>query len=565
MGVKNRRNKRKIKVSAILGFIIIILVALFLFKGVNKIIIKNAYVSGNVTSFELYKMDKDILTKTNDIIYRGSFVKLYPDSKKENNITYVKIKYNDKEYFIDEKNITMDKDKIVTEKEMYVRTSTTIYKNEKDVDIQGLVKKGEKVEILSYDKLDKKGVVNKYKIKYQDKEGYVYGKYLVTTSEESLKVYDNEGLQEYLSNMGNTLGGGTATDLDYYPYEKGKFKNNVMPDEVRAFYINGAAIKEIDSYIELAKESNINAFVIDICDDTSISYESPVMKTYSPTSYSHAINKYEDYKSYVKKVKDAGIFVIGRITAFKDSYYVEDHKDAAILSKGGEPFNHNGAFWPSVYNRGVWEYKVKLAIEGVKEIGFNEIQFDYVRFPDRTNRLEAAGSINFNNTYEEQKAQALQTFIMYATDEIHNVGAYVSIDVFGESASNYVTAYGQFWPAISNVADVISGMPYPDHFNAHEYGISEVVWTVPYKLLNAWGSYVKKKQEITPTPAKVRTWIQTYDTSKNPATTYDSNKVSEQITALYENGLDDGYMTWNSGSNINKYRSLKDAFKKEYK
>ena len=154
---------------------------------------------------------------------------------------------------------------------------------------------------------------------------------------------------------------------------------------------------------------------------------------------------------------------------------------------------------------------------------------------------------------------------MYATDEIHNEGAYVSIDVFGESASNYVTAYGQFWPAISNVADVISGMPYPDHFNAHEYGISEVVWTVPYKLLNAWGSYVKKKQEITPTPAKVRTWIQTYDTSKSPATTYDSSKISDQIKALYENGLDDGYMTWNSGSNINKYRSLKDAFKKEYK
>ena len=565
MGVKKRKNKVKLKVSAILGLIVIIVVAIFLFKGVNKIIIKDAYVCGNVTNYELYIMDKDVITKTKDVIYRGRSVKLYPDSKKENNITYVKIKYNDKEYFINKENITMNKDKIVTEKEMYVRTSTTIYKNDSDVDILGLVKKGEKVDILSYDKLDKKGIVNKYKIKYQDKDGYIYGKYLVATSEEALKVYDKDGLQEYLSNMSNTLGGGTATDLDYYPYEKGNFKDNVMPDEVRAFYLNGAVVKDIDSYIKLAKESNINAFVIDVCDDTSISYESPVMKKYSPTSYSHAINKYEDYKSYVKKAKDAGIYVIGRITAFKDSYYVEDHKDAAILSANGEPFNHNGAYWPSVYNRGVWEYKVKLAIEGVKEVGFNEIQFDYVRFPDRTNRLEAAGSINFNNTYSEQKAQALQTFVMYVTDEIHNVGAYVSIDVFGESVSNYVTAYGQFWPAISNVADAISGMPYPDHFNAHEYGIKEVVWTVPYKILNAWGKNAKKKQDITPTPAKVRTWIQTYDTSKNPATIYDSNKVSDQITALYENGLTGGYMTWNSASNITKYKSLAEAFKKEYK
>ena len=565
MGVKKRKNKVKLKVSAILGLIVIIVVAIFLFKGVNKIIIKDAYVCGNVTNYELYIMDKDVITKTKDVIYRGRSVKLYPDSKKENNITYVKIKYNDKEYFINKENITMNKDKIVTEKEMYVRTSTTIYKNDSDVDILGLVKKGEKVDILSYDKLDKKGIVNKYKIKYQDKDGYIYGKYLVATSEEALKVYDKDGLQEYLSNMSNTLGGGTATDLDYYPYEKGNFKDNVMPDEVRAFYLNGAVVKDIDSYIKLAKESNINAFVIDVCDDTSISYESPTMKKYSPTSYSYAINKYEDYKSYVKKAKDAGFYVIGRITAFKDSYYVEDHKDAAILSANGEPFNHNGAYWPSVYNRGVWEYKVKLAIEGVKEVGFNEIQFDYVRFPDRTNRLEAAGSINFNNTYSEQKAQALQTFVMYVTDEIHNVGAYVSIDVFGESVSNYVTAYGQFWPAISNVADAISGMPYPDHFNAHEYGIKEVVWTVPYKILNAWGKNAKKKQDITPTPAKVRTWIQTYDTSKNPATIYDSNKVSDQITALYENGLTGGYMTWNSASNITKYKSLAEAFKKEYK
>ena len=351
MGVRNKKSKRKIKISAVLGLIVIIVIALFLFKGINKVIIKDAYISGSVSNFELYKLNKDVITKSKEVIYRGSKVKLYGTEKNENNITYVKIKYNDEEYFVNKENITMDKNKIVTEKEMYVRTSATMYKNEKDVDIQGLVKKEEKVEILSYDKLDKKGVVNKYKIKYQDKEGYVYGKYLVATSEEALKVYDNNGLQEYLSNMGNTLGGGTATDLDYYPYEKGKFKDNVMPDEVRAFYINGAAIKDIDSYITLAKEANINAFVIDVCDDTAISYESPVMKDYSPTSYSHAINKYEEYKAYVKKAKDAGIYVIGRITAFKDSYYVEDHKDAAILSANDKPFNNNGVLWQIIYNK----------------------------------------------------------------------------------------------------------------------------------------------------------------------------------------------------------------------
>ena len=367
-----------------------------------------------------------------------------------------------------------------------------------------------------------------------------------------------------MKKMGDSLGGGNANNLDYYPYEKPKFKNNVMPDEVRALYINSGAVKNIDEYIKFAKENNINSLVIDIKDNTTPAYNSPVMKEYSKTNYDKALNSYEDYKKYVKSAKEAGLYVIGRITTFKDSYFVEDHKEVAIKSSDGTPFSHNGSYWPSAFNRYVWEFNVELAKEAVKEIGFNEIQFDYVRFPDRTTKLEREGVINLNNTYNEEKAQALQAFVMYACDEIHELGAYVSIDVFGESASNYVTAYGQFWPAVSNVADAISGMPYPDHFNPHDYGISEVVWTVPYKLLTAWGSYVSDKQAIIPTPAVVRTWIQAYNTTKTPSVVYDATKVSEEISALYDSGLTGGYMTWNSGSNLAKYKEISNAFKKEY-
>ena len=141
-------------------------------------------------------------------------------------------------------------------------------------------------------------------------------------------------------------------------------------------------------------------------------------------------------------------------------------------------------------------------------MGFNEIQFDYIRFPDRTLNLEKNNVINMNNTYNEEKAEALQAFLMYARDELHSLNVYISADVFGECAHNYVTSYGQYWPAISNVVDVISGMPYPDHFGAYEYGIEEVVWTVPYKLLTVWGEFVSGKQSMIPSPAKVRTWIQ---------------------------------------------------------
>ena len=554
--------KGKIILKILMLMIFIMLIGLTLFKLKDNKIENNSnknYISSDTTEVILYDLEYNESIKIN----RGEEVEAYKFKEKKEDDIYIKIKYNDEYYLINQNNLTTNKSEIIKEKELFIRTNITVYKDLDSSKILSYIKKGEKVEILGFDKLNK-GIVNKYKIKYNDIEGYVYGKYLVNTLEESKKVYEENNIQEYMSKMGNTLGGGTATNLDYYPYEKANFKNNKMPEEVRALYINSGAVKNIDEYISFAKENNINAFVIDIKDNTSPAYNSPVMEEYSPTNNSKALNTFENYKNYIRKAKDEGFYLIGRITTFKDSYFVNDHKEVAIKSSNGEPFSHNGSYWPSAYNRYVWQFNVELGKEAVTEIGFNEIQFDYVRFPDRTTKLERDGVINLANTYNEEKAQALQSFVMYACDEIHELGAYVSIDVFGESASNYVTAYGQFWPAISNVADVISGMPYPDHFNPHEYGIEEVVWTVPYKLLNEWSKYVVSKQEVIPTPAVVRTWIQTYNTTKTPSVVYDDTKISEQIQALYDNGLNGGYMTWNSSSNLLKYKEVSYAFRKVY-
>lgn len=509
-----------------------------------------------------------LASDTNDII-------LYDNNKKEVSLTrgseveliakgdYYKVKLNNNEYLVSPDNLTKTKDNIIKEQERYVRTSLTLYEDSTTSKILGYIKKGSKVEIIGYDKLLTNGQVNKYKVKYSGQEGYVYSKYLSDDLSKATISYNYNNANEIHGKMGSSLGGGKATTLDYYPYEKGDFKNNVMPSEVRALYINSSAIKNVDAYIAFAKESNINAFVVDIKDNTSPAYPAKAMKKYSITNYNKAINTYEDYQKYIKKLKDNGFYVIGRITVFKDSYFVKDHPEVAIKDKNGKPLKHNNSYWPSAYNRLVWEFNVELAKESSKEMGFNEIQFDYVRFPDRTMKLELNKQINFENVYNESKAEALQMFCMYATDELHLIDTYVSVDVFGESAHDYVTAYGQYWPAISNIVDVISGMPYPDHFNPHQYGIKEVVWTNPYKLLNYWGSLVAKKQALIPTPAKVRTWIQAYNTNKSPSVIYDTNKINEQIDGLYNNGLTGGYMTWNSGSNLDKYKELKEAFKKE--
>ena len=554
--------------------VIIFLIGVILVSFICFSLIKTLFVG----VVEQFTNDKKIVASTsltvplydfdyNEIIQikRGEEVTILKDNIINNEQEYSQVKYDKNEYYILSSNLVDDINDAVLEKEMYVRTSVTLYENLESIKIKGLVEKGEKLEVLGFNSINDDGSVDMYKVKYNEQEGYVYGKYLVNNYEESILNYDEEGIYQIHKKRGDSWGGGDAGTLDYYPYEKPKFEDNVMPSEVRSLYMDASAVYNVDEYIKLAKESGINAIVVDIKDGTA-AYPANAMKEYSITNYNRAINSYEEYKNAIKKIKDAGLYVIGRITTFKDSNYATDHPEDTILDTAtGKSYNHDGSYWPSAFSRDVWEFNVSLAIESVKEMGFNEIQFDYVRFPDRVQSLEKAGKIDYNNTYNESKAQAIQRFVMYACDEIHKYGAYVSIDVFGEAAHTYVTPYGQYWPAISNVADVISGMPYPDHFGKYDYNFKEPVWTIPYDLLYKWGNeFVVNRQKEIPTPAIVRTWIQAYDAIKEPKVIYDADMVSKEIQGLYDAGLTGGFITWNGSSSLTKYKEISSAFGKEY-
>ena len=387
------------------------------------------------------------------------------------------------------------------------------------------------------------------------------------TEEEVKTNYAQNSYDNIYSKVSNTYNGGDPSKLDYYPYAKANFEDNVMPESVYSLYLNSGVLNNIDAYIEFAKTTKINSFVVDIKDNEAPAYPAEIFKNQSPTTYERAINTYDEYKEAITKLKNAGFYVIGRITVFKDSYYVKDNPEVAISNKSdNSPYKHNGTYWPSAYNRDVWYYNVALAKEAIQEFGFNEINFDYVRFPDRMQRIE--NNIDLKNSYEEDKIEAIANFVRYATDEIHNQGAYVSIDVFGETTNGtYTTAYGQYWPTISNIADVISAMPYPDHFSDGYYGIKKP-WNNPYQLLKTWGSFAQDRQKETPSPAKVRTWIQAYDVMKyvdSNGIAYNAEAVEQEIRALYDAGLNGGYITWLSNSSLSKYQKQKKAFEIDYR
>lgn len=413
------------------------------------------------------------------------------------------------------------------------------------------VEKGMALTVTGFDGLDENGEVLRWAVSCDRGEGYIDGENVRMTEEEALAQYDDALYQRHAA-RGDAWGGGDAADLDYYPTEKPAFTDNVMPDEVRALYLNGSAIQYADSYIRLAQGTGINAFVVDIVDGTAVSYASPVMQQYSPSAYAAAQDTMEGFRANVQKLRDAGYYVIGRITAFNDAHLAADHPEYVISDLNGTPLKISSMYWPSAYNRTVWQYKVDLALEAAA-LGFNEIQFDYIRFPDGAYKYEQAGTIDYKNTYGESKAQAVQRFLIYAAQRLHDAGYYISGDVFGECANAYVTACGQYWPAISSVVDAISGMPYPDHYSAQgDYK----PWEHPYTTVHNFGESAMARQSETASPGAVRTWIQCYNAIREPYNHYGAAELADEVRALRDAGCTGGFMTWNGASDIDKYAEV---------
>lgn len=560
--MEKRRKKRKIKIGRVLAFVIILILIIgiiifFTSKGKNISIGKSSmYLAGDTNKVTTYIMDEDNSFKENSELFRGKKV-IYSGKKVNmNDNEYLLIKFDNKEYYVNAKQLVKNVKDVVLEKERYVRTSVTVYENETDSKIASFIKKGNKLDITGYDKLLDDGNVNMYKIKYNDTEGYVYSKYLVNDKESADSVYNENGVYDIHKDRkfkGRELYGGKASTLDYYPYERVEFEDNKLLKKAKTMYLNAGTIGSIDSYLKIAKENGVNAIVVDI-KDGALAYSSNVAKEISPTAYGTAINDNNSYKSAIDKIKDAGIYAIGRIVVFNDVHYGKDHPDDCISSTA------SSRLWPSAYSRGAWYYNVELAKEAVKEMGFNEIQFDYVRFPEDAYNMSIKGNSDFKNKYDEEKAEAVQNFLFYATDQIHKVGAYLSVDVFGECSGEYVTAYGQYWPAISNIVDAISSMPYTDHF-----GRSVDTWTNAYQTVYNWAKGAAARQKEIPTPAVARTWITAYDTPYwKPTVIYNASKIEDQVRALYDAGLDGGFITWNSASSLAKYEQIKTAFNKDY-
>lgn len=495
----------------------------------------------------------EVLVRNKDgsqaILPRGVLVKAEKKDAEE-----IKIEYEGNTFLAKTEQLVNEQKDAVIEHEAYINAGTIAYKEDDPCFPTVFLPRGTAVQVSSYLNMQDNGEVDKYLTDY----GYIRSEYL--SLQPQAEVSSDYGTIH--EERGNVYGSGAASQLDYSLRNKPVFADNIMPEEIRALYINEEAVVNMEEYVDIAQETGINAFVINIKDGHMVAYKSDVAQTVSPSTYQAGILSKEEYAYYLGLAKEAGIYLIGRITVFKDSNYGNDHPEDAIIDLSqNAPFIYGSSIWPSVFDRDVWKYNLDICKEAVQSFGFNEIQFDYIRFPEGTAYYaDRLGLLDLRNAYNETRSQAVQNFLIYATDELHDLNVYVSADVFGETANPYVTTYGQYLPAISQVVDVISPMPYPDHFNAFEYGLQEVSWTVPYELLTKWGQYLNQRQQEIANPAKVRCYIQGYDSIRYPVTVYDCDKLLEQINALKDSDIYDGYIVWNGASNLDRYNYYRPVF-----
>lgn len=412
---------------------------------------------------------------------------------------------------------------------------------------------------VTTNKLGYKGwVENKYltEIKLKDKDIFQTIK-ILTDIPIDKKRYKEENLgqnnnnQKFIKKMIDTdfnikdlyqLG-----DVQFKSIYKHPYKNNPKGD-IKAIYISLNGMYHVDDYIDLAKQTNINAFVLDVKNDHGrILFESPTARKVLGNSYIRP--RVKDMKLFIKKLKKNNIYLLGRISTFKDEAYAISNKNDTILDK-----RYNRAYqssdkisWLSPYNRNIWYYNVELAKEAAN-FGFNEILFDYVRFPDRVQNLEKNSKLIYNNNYSETKPEVIQRFLKYAHDELSKKEVYTTASVFGQiGISKTDENIGQHWESISNVVDFINPMAYPSHYAKGTYGLKNPD-NKPFTLLNHYTKDIILRNNNLQNPAIIETWIQGFSASwtKNYRS-YKTEELLEQIKALKLEGLN-SYLVWNASS-----------------
>jgi hypothetical protein len=317
------------------------------------------------------------------------------------------------------------------------------------------------------------------------------------------------------------------------------------PAVLRGLYVNrwAAVGKKMGQLIDIAKSTEVNALVIDVKDDRGfVLYKSRVpLASEIGADTTRPISK-ERLRKLLDTMVAHKIYPIARIVVAKDPLLARARLAWAIKRKDNLEawLDKNGNPWLDPHQRGVWQYAADLAKEAY-ELGFSEVQFDYVRFPDEKRLVNEAVYQLANNRV---RAEVIRDQLAFLSSELHRDSIPVTIDVFGLTATDTTDmGIGQKWEKFVDRADVVLPMVYPSHFAPGTYKLGNPN-AHPYATIDHALKDMKRRSAGVVGAAKIIPWYQ--DFTLGPPHYY-AEHVRAQMKAGYDNGFQ-SWILWNPGS-----------------
>ena len=306
-----------------------------------------------------------------------------------------------------------------------------------------------------------------------------------------------------------------------------------LPNEVRGVHVTMALASldgKLEEYLDLTREG-LNTIELDIKDENGeVGFVASAVPLATKVG---AARPYYKPRQVAKAAHARGIYLIGRVVMFEDPRLSEGRPDLAIKTPGGAVWrNDAGLGWTNPYDRRVWDYNVSIA-EVAARAGFDEIQFDYVRFPTDGD-IEG---IVYPGKTATPPAWVIAEFVHYASKRLKPLGVRVSTDVFGLAATRDL-GIGQFPKRISKYVDAVYPMVYPSHYGPGEYGLDDPS-AAPGETVQFSLSHFRR--ELRASKAELIPWLQDFSYGR----TYGLADVQAQIAAARKQGAR-GYLLWNA-------------------
>jgi hypothetical protein len=318
------------------------------------------------------------------------------------------------------------------------------------------------------------------------------------------------------------------------------------PRVVRGLYVNrwAALGQRMWDLIDIAKRTEVNALVIDVKDDRGfVLYRSTVPLAREIGADTTRPMSYRRVRAVLDTMRTHGIYPIARIVVAKDPLLAEKKLEWSIKRRSDptKPWlDKNGHPWLDPHQRAVWQYAADLAKEAVN-LGFSEVQFDYVRFPDEKRLVREAV---FPLANGRVRAQVIREQLGFSRDALRATGVPLTIDVFGLTATDTTDmGIGQQWEKFIDQADVVLPMVYPSHFAPGTYRLGNPN-AAPFATIDHALADAMRRSAGIANAAKVVPWYQ--DFTLGPPR-YGASEVRAQIRAGYKNGVK-SWMLWNPGS-----------------